>query len=102
MDDKPVDLGADFWVYDWIRGLRPEESRDKKRENQDQVDMLQKLHKIADMMSVVGLTYEETCPICPSQVMLQTKRQIYLHLNSEEHKIREGIVKGGGTTSRNY
>ena len=102
MDNKPVDLGAGFWVYDCIKGLRPEESRDKKRENQDQVDMLQKLHKIADMMSRVGLTYEETCPICPSQVVLQTKRQVYLHLNSEEHKIREGIVKGGGTTSRNY
>ena len=93
-DDKPADLGADFWVYEWIKGLKPEMSRNEKRENQIQLDMLQQLRRKSDMMTMEPFTYTETCPICPSQVILQNKRQVYLHLNSEEHKAREENLLG--------
>ena len=44
----------------------------------------------------VGLCphYHEVCPICPSKVMLQNRRQVHLHLNSSEHKERESQVMG--------
>ena len=41
------------------------------------------------MMSEVALSYHEVCPICPGQQMLNTRRQVYLHLNSRDHKARQ-------------
>ena len=68
--------------------------RERKRENQAQVDKVLSLHRQADMFSNVALPYHEICPICPGQLMLNTRRQVYLHLNSEEHKAREENLLG--------
>ena len=27
LEDRPSDHGADFWVFSWINGMRPESSR---------------------------------------------------------------------------
>ena len=64
-------------------------SRERKRENQAQLDKLDSLKGMADMMSEVALSYPEVCPICPGQQILNTKRQVYLHLNSRDHKARQ-------------
>ena len=64
-------------------------SRERKRENQAQLDKLDSLRRLADMMSEVALSYHEVCPICPGQQMLHTRRQIYLHLNSRDHLARQ-------------
>ena len=89
-------LSGEFWVYDWIDGLMPEKSREKKKENQSQVDMLLKLYQTqkSDQFSEEAFVYHEVCPICPSKVMLQNRRQVHLHLNSSEHKERESHVMG--------
>ena len=69
-------------------------SRERKREDQAQLDKLRSLSKQADPISQAGLTYHEVCPICPSQLMLNTRRQLYLHLNSREHQARQNEVWG--------
>ena len=91
---QPKDLGRDFWIYSKIAGLRPEKSREEKKENQAQLDLIMQLWRQADMFSEIPLDYHEVCPLCPSQVMLQTRRQIYLHLNSREHQVREREALG--------
>ena len=93
-DDKPRELGAEFWVYSWVKGLQEERSREQKRENQAQLDLVMQLWRQADMLSEAVLPYHEVCPICPSQVMLQTKGQIYLHLQSKEHQVKEKEALG--------
>ena len=78
-------------------------SRERKRENQAQLDKVQSLYRSADLMSSVALHYPEVCPICPGQLMLNTRRQLYLHLYSKEHQDREeeaqGIQDDSSTTS---
>ena len=69
-------------------------SRERKLENQAQLDKLQSLYRQADMLSQVALPYHEVCPICPGQLMLNTRRQVYLHLQSTVHKAREKEFKG--------
>ena len=69
-------------------------SRERKRENQAQLDKLDSLRGLADMMSEVALSYPEVCPICPGQQILNTKRQVYLHLNSRDHKARQQEAEG--------
>ena len=69
-------------------------SRERKLENQAQLDKLQSLHRQADMLSQVALPYHEVCPICPGQLMLNTRRQVHLHLQSTVHQAREKEVKG--------
>ena len=69
-------------------------SRERKRENQAQLDKLDSLRGLADMMSEVALSYPEVCPICPGQQVLNTKRQVYLHLNSRDHKARQQEAEG--------
>ena len=64
-------------------------SRERKRENQAQLDKLDSLRRLADMMSDVAFSYHEVCPICPGQQMLNTRRQVYLHLNSRDHKAKQ-------------
>ena len=64
-------------------------SRERKRENQAQLDKLDSLRGLADMMSEVALSYPEVCPICPGQQILNTKRQVYLHLNSRDHLAKQ-------------
>ena len=91
---RPMALGPEFWIYKKIEGLRPEKSREEKKENQAQLDLVMQLWKQAEMFSEVPLPYHEVCPLCPSQVMLQTRRQIYLHLNTREHQIREKEALG--------
>ena len=44
---------------------------------------------MSDMMSDVALSYQEVCPICPGQQTLNTRRQVYLHLNSRVHLARQ-------------
>ena len=46
------------------------------------------------MLSQVALPYYEVCPICPGQLMLNTRRQVHLHLQSTVHQAREKEVKG--------
>ena len=69
-------------------------SRERKRENQAQLDKLDSLRGLADMMSEVALSYPEVCPICPGQQSLHTRRQVYLHLNSRDHKARQQEAEG--------
>ena len=66
--------------------------RERKRENQAQVDKVLSLHRQADMFSNVALPYHEICPICPGQLMLNTRRQVYLHLKSTVHQDREKFL----------
>ena len=66
-------------------------SRERKRDNQAQLDSLRGM---ADMLSDVALSYPEVCPICPGQQVLNTKRQVYLHLNSRDHKARQQEAEG--------
>ena len=67
-------------------------SRERKRENQAQVDKVLSLHRQADMYSQAALPYHEVCPICPGQLMLNTRGQVYLHLQSTVHQDREKLL----------
>ena len=58
------------------------------------MDKLDSLRRLADMMSDVAFSYHEICPICPGQQMLNTRRQVYLHLNSRDHKARQQEAEG--------
>ena len=52
------------------------------------------LYRQADMFSETALPYHEVCPICPGRLMLNTRRQVYLHLQSKLHQDRENEVDG--------
>ena len=45
------------------------------------------LYRQADMFSETALPYHEVCPICPGRLMLNTRRQVYLHLQSRENEL---------------
>ena len=47
---------------------------------------------LSEMFSNVALPYHEICPICPGQLMLNTRRQVYLHLKSTVHQDREKFL----------
>ena len=45
-------------------------------------------------MSQAALSYHEICPLCPGQLMMNTRRQLHLHLYSKEHQEREEEARG--------
>ena len=69
-------------------------TRERKCEHQAQVDKVLSLYRQADMFSETALPYHEVCPICPGRLMLNTRRQVYLHLQSKLHQDRENEVDG--------
>ena len=69
-------------------------SRERKREHQAQVDKVLSLYRQADVFSEAALPYHEVCPICPGRLMLNTRRQVYLHLQSKVHQDMENEVDG--------
>ena len=68
--------------------------RERKRENQVQLDKVRSLYRQADLMSQAALSYHEICPLCPGQLMMNTRRQLHLHLHSRDHQAREKEVMG--------
>ena len=56
------------------------------------MDKVISLHRLADLYSQAALSYHEVCPICPGQLMLNTRRQVHLHLQSTVHQDREKLL----------
>ena len=75
--------------------------RERKRENQAQLDKVRSLYRQADLMSQAALSYHEICPLCPGQLMMNTRRQLHLHLHSRDHHEKEvmGYQDNSSTTT---
>ena len=72
-----------------IDGLHTGKSSARQIQRETQLERLKKLEELSSRFDLSSLPDVEFCPVCPSQLMLLTPRDVWHHLQSDQHSLRQ-------------
>ena len=75
----------EFYVFKMIDGLHTGQSTASQIQRETQLERLEKLKQLSERFDLSSLAEVEFCPVCPSQLMLLTPRDVWHHLQSDQH-----------------
>ena len=68
-----------------IDGLFTGQATARQIQRETELEKLEKLKQLSSSFDLSPLAEVEFCPVCPSQVMLLTPRDVWHHLQSDQH-----------------
>ena len=68
-----------------IDGLHTGQATARQIQRETQLEGLERLRQLSSKYELSPLDEVEFCPVCPSQLMLLTPRDVWHHLASDQH-----------------
>ena len=75
----------EFYVFKMIDGLYTGQATARQIQRETELERLEKLEQLSSRFDLSPLPEVEFCPVCPSQLMLLTPRDVWHHLQSDQH-----------------
>ena len=83
----------EFYVFKMIDGLYTGQATASQIQRETQLERLGRLEELSSRYDLSSLAEVEICPVCPGQLMLLSPRDVWHHLQSDQHSASQANIR---------